>query len=148
MNYLEFVENEETQMVEIIRFREDAIESFFAKMEEPDDFEYLNLIQSLYFEVIEYLEEEPGRIRMVILNGTSYEMHLHMFTSYLVKIFYNSQVYDAILKILCLYNNFNTLPFVEKRFTPTLSTLFRKLTKEPIENFVKEVQIVNPQYTL
>lgn len=146
MNYLEFIKNEESQVVEAIVFREDAVESFFTKMEEADDGDCFELINSLYFEVMYYLNEEGVNFTMVRLNGTDYEMHLHMFTTYLVRMFYNSQYYENLLSVLEFYSDLE-LPF-EHCFTTTLSNLFRKLTEEPMENFVKEVQIVCPGYTV
>lgn len=146
MNYLEFVKNEETQEFEMIRFRDDALEPFYDKMEEADYAERCELIVSLYCELIDRINEEGGRYGMVQLNGTDYEIHFHMFTSYLVGIFYNSQFWGNMFNVLEIYSRAEQE--CENCFTTTLSNIFRKITEEPIENFVSEVRLVNPRYTL
>lgn len=155
MNYLEFVKNEKTQMVEAIRFRDDdAVESFFTKMEEADDVECLKLIHSLYIEVIDYINEEGGNFRKVQLNGAYYEMHFHMFTTYLVSMFYESQYWENLLNAFDFFmycgdfDRRSGILDVEDWFKITFFNILRKLIDEPIEKFVKEVQIVCPGYTL
>lgn len=154
MNYLEFAKNEETQLVEAIQFRDDALKPFFTKMEEADDVECLKLIHSLYIEVIDHINEESGNFRMVQLNGAYYEMHFHMFTTYLVRLFYESQYWEILLNALDFFmhcgdfDRRSGILDVEDWFKMTFFNILRKLTEEPIENFVKEVQIVCPGYTL
>lgn len=150
------IKNNFTGMVEIIRFRKDSVERFFNDMEAADNEERVELINSLYHDVIvdligdfdEYYkkienEDEIDCFTYVKINGEWYEMHIHMLTAYLVCLFYNTQYWECFLDAL------STWPAIpEPLIWSTKSELHKKLTEEPIENFIKEVQIVNPEYSV
>ena len=156
MEYMEMIKNNFTGMVEIIRFRKDSVERFFTNMEVADCGGRIDLIYSLYNEVIlnligdldEYYrkvenEDEIDCFTAVKINGNWYEMHIHMLTAYLVSLFYNTQYWECFLVSLELLDT-----FPEPLIWATKYNLSQKLTEEPIENFVKEVQIVNPEYSV
>lgn len=149
------IKNNFTGMTEIIRFRKDSVERFFQYMESAKHGERVLLITSLYQEVIHNLigdladyyekvdnEDEIDCFTAVKINGNLYEMHFHMLTAYLVSLFHNTQYWGCFLDAL----SFPAIP--EPIIWVTISNLHRKLTEEPIENFIKEVQIVNPEYSV
>jgi hypothetical protein len=156
MEYMEMIKNNFTGMTEIIRFRKDSVERFFTNMEAADNEERVELINSLYNDVIvdligdfdEYYkkienEDEIDCFTDVKINGKWYDMHTHMLTAYLVCLFYNTQYWGCFLEALSCWP---AIP--EPLIWSTRTELHEKLTKEPIENFIKEVQIVNPEYSI
>lgn len=145
MKYLEFVKNEETQMVENIRFSKKSAKRFFNEMEAANYGGRVALITSLCVEVITYTVEnlkEGEKIKMVEINDRLYEMHNHMFSAYLVRLFYNTQYWDILVDAIEFLSKIE----VDFVFKVTFYNLFIKLTEEPIDNFVEEVQLVNPSY--
>lgn len=146
MKYLEFIYCEETQMVELIQIRDDALLTFYYQTVTANYGGRVALISSLYSEVFTTIKnlKVSKKLKIAEFNGRIYEMQTHMFTSYLVRIFYNTQYWDNLVDAIefCSKIEPNCV------FKITLSNLHEKLTKEPIENFVKEVQIVNPEYCL
>lgn len=146
MKYLEFIQNEETQLVEMIRFKKGAAERFFIKMGVAANYDKcVELMSSLYAEVFYAAVEltEGELLMMAEINGRSYEIHNHLFTAYLVSLVYNTQYWEILLDVIATLRN-----YPDGGFSVTFRNLYEKLTKEPIENFVKEVQIVNPGYEL